>query len=58
MKAPVIETERLTLRAFCEADVGPFVAAVFSDPQVMATLPHDPRTPKEQDDCARQYIHT
>lgn len=58
MKAPVIETDRLTLRGFSGADVGPFVAAVFSNPKVMATLPQDPRTPEEQVDCARHYIET
>jgi len=56
MLAPVIETERLTLRPFHDGDVKPFVDAVFSNPKVMATLTHNPRTPEEQASCAREYI--
>jgi RimJ/RimL family protein N-acetyltransferase len=58
MKAPTLETERLTLRPFQDADVEPFVDAVFSNLNVMKTLPQDPQTFEEQTACAKQYIDT
>lgn len=58
MDAPLIETDRLTLRPFRDSDVAPFVAAVFSDPEVMKTLPQNPMTPDERTACAKHYIET
>lgn len=37
MSAVAIETERLVLRSWCDADIAPF-HAINSDPEVMATL--------------------
>jgi len=58
LDAPLIETDRLTLRPFRDNDVVPFVAALFSNPEVMKTLPQDPKTPEEQTACAKHYIET
>jgi RimJ/RimL family protein N-acetyltransferase len=58
MDAPLIETDRLTLRPFRDNDVAPFVAALFSNPKVMKTLPQDPKTPDERTACAKHYIET
>jgi RimJ/RimL family protein N-acetyltransferase len=58
MQAPVLETERLTLRPFSRTDVDGLVRELMSDPEVMASLPQDPRTAEEQVACAEQYIAT
>ncbi|MFT5375725.1 MAG: RimJ/RimL family protein N-acetyltransferase [Candidatus Latescibacterota bacterium] len=56
MSIPTLKTERLTLRQFTEDDVNEFVDAVFSNPNVMATLPGSSQTPEEQAECALRYI--
>ena len=43
MKPPIIETERLTLRPFTEADIGPLIEAAINNPDVMETLPSGPQ---------------
>ena len=58
MQAPVLETERLTLRPFSKTDVAGLVREIMSDPEVMAALPQTPRTAEEQVACAEQYIET
>ena len=54
--ASVIETKRLSLRPFTERDIGDFASAVFSNPNVTATLPSKPQTRAEQIECAEKYI--
>lgn len=56
MDAPTIQTERLLLRPFSEDDVGTLATRIFGDPDVMATLPHDPQTDDEYLACAKEYI--
>ena len=58
MQAPTLTTERLILRAFSDDDKEAFVEAVFSNPEVMATLPHNPKTVQEQTSCAKEYIQS
>jgi RimJ/RimL family protein N-acetyltransferase len=55
VNAPTLETERLVLRPFTDGDIELLVDAVFSDPDVMKTLPGDTETPEEQAECAKHY---
>ena len=55
-EAPILETPRLTLRGFVDADVDAMTRGIMADPDVMATLPEDPQTPDEQRACATHYI--
>ena len=58
MDAPILETKRLILRAFNDADLETLADAIFSDPAVMLTLPQDPKTDEEFKLCSRNYIDT
>ena len=58
MRVPVRTTERLTLRSLSDEDIAPLVEAIFSNPEVMLTLPQNPQTLQEQTDCAKEYIQT
>ena len=53
---PTLETPRLTLRGFVDADVDAMTRVIMADPDVMATLPEDPQTPEAQRACAVHYI--
>ena len=55
-EAPTLETPRLTLRGFVDADVDAMTRVIMAEPDVMATLPEDPQTPAEQTACAAHYI--
>ncbi len=55
VNAPTLETERLVLRPFTDGDIELLVDSVFSDPDVMKTLPGDTETPEEQAECAKHY---
>ncbi len=55
-EAPTLETPRLTLRGFVDADVDAMTRVIMADPDVVATLPEDPQTPDEQRACAVHYI--
>jgi RimJ/RimL family protein N-acetyltransferase len=57
MEAPILKTKRLILRPFVASDVEGLVREIMSDPDVLATLPEEPKTPHEQRICAQQdYI--
>lgn len=56
MEAPILETKRLVLRPFVDEDAEGFVREISGDPEVMKTLPEDPRTKDEQLACALHYI--
>lgn len=58
MPAPTLETDRLVLRPFADADAGPLARDIFGDPDVTANLPEDPKSEAEQLDCARKTIKT
>ena len=57
MEAPTLETERLVLRPFVDADASLLADGIFGDPDVIANLPEKPETPEERMDCAWLYIH-
>jgi ribosomal-protein-alanine N-acetyltransferase len=58
VQAPTLETDRLVLRPFSDADAGPLAREIFGDPDVTANLPEDPKSEADQLDYAWKTIRT
>lgn len=58
MQPPTLETDRLVLRPFVDADAGPLARDIFGDPDVTANLPEDPKSEADQLDYAWKTIKT
>ena len=56
MEAPTLQTPRLTIRPFLDADVDAFVENLTSQPDIMVNLSEECATPSEQRTCAADYI--
>lgn len=56
MLAPTLVTERLVLRPFVDEDAPLIAEGIFADPEAVAHLPEEPRTPAEQLECAWHYL--
>lgn len=54
--APILDTERLILRPFEDADAPLLADEFFADPDATANLPEKPATPAERLECAWKYI--
>lgn len=56
MTGVVVETERLRLRGWTEADIEPWTRLLYADPEVTRYLPASPFSPQERTARFYQYI--